>query len=215
MTQPHANAFHDIVNIINQHGTQAMAAAFTRLLNPAMLLEREQYLNARPHERSEQRTAYANGTKPKTLQTAAGTLTVDVPKTRPLPGQEGGYEPFYPNALERGTRTDKAVAATMAQMYLQGVSTRDVRKVLIELGLQSVTSQQVSRAVQELDAELERWRNRPLGATPYLILDARYEKVRVDGVVRDVAVLTAVGITPDGHRRVLGVSVAFSEAEVH
>ena len=215
MTQQHANAFNDIVNIINQHGTDALAQAFTRLINTAMLIEREQYLNAKPRERSQQRNAYANGTKPKALQLPVGSVTVDVPKTRSIPGKEDGYQPFYPNALQRGTRTCKTVAATIAQMYLQGVSTRDVRKVLVELGLENVTSQQVSRAVADLDDELERWRTRSLSTTPYLILDARYEKVRVDGIVRDVAVLSAVGVTPDGHRRVLGISVALSEAEAH
>ena len=100
-------------------------------------------------------------------------------------------------------------------MYVQGVSTRDVKKVMAELGLENVSSAQVSRATATLDEELDAWRNRPLGDVPYLILDARYEKVRHHGVVIDVALLTAVGITPDGKRRVLGTSVALSEAEVH
>jgi transposase-like protein len=100
-------------------------------------------------------------------------------------------------------------------MYVQGVSTRDVKKVMAELGLENVSSAQVSRATATLDEELDAWRNRPLGEVPYLILDARYEKVRHNGVVIDVALLSAVGITPDGQRRVLGTSVALSEAEVH
>ena len=144
-----------------------------------------------------------------------GTLELDVPKTRAVPGREGDFEPFYPRALERGTRASRAVVATLAQMYVQGVSTRDVKKVMAELGLENVSSAQVSRATATLDEELDRWRNRPLGDVPYLILDARYEKVRHDGVVIDVALLTAIGITPDGKRRVLGTSVALSEAEVH
>ena len=74
---------------------------------------------------------------------------------------------------------------------------------------------QVSRAVQELDEELTKWRNRPLGETPYVLLDARYEKVRVGGSVVSCALLIAIGITPDGQRTVLGVSVSLSEAEVH
>lgn len=74
---------------------------------------------------------------------------------------------------------------------------------------------QVSRAAAQLDEVLERWRNRPLGITPYLLLDARYEKVRIDGQVRDAAVLIAMGITADGKRTILGVSVSVSEQEVH
>jgi transposase-like protein len=84
-----------------------------------------------------------------------------------------------------------------------------------EFGIESLSSSQVSRAAKLLDDELEAWRNRPLGQVKYLILDARYEKMRHGGVVRDAAVLSAIGIGPDERRRVLGVSVALSEAEVH
>ena len=104
---------------------------------------------------------------------------------------------------------------TVAEMYVQGVSTRKVTKIVEELcGLQ-VNSTQVSRAAAELDEELAAWRNRPLSEIAYLILDARYEKVRHGGAVVPCAVLTAVGITPDGKRSVLGCSVARSEAETH
>lgn len=184
-------------------------------MNTAMLIERQQHLGVGPYQRSEQRQAYANGTKPKQLKTPVGTLDLDIPKTRAVPGQEEHFNPFYPQALDRGTRACRAVVATLAQMYVQGVSTRDVKKVMAELGLENVSSSQVSRATATLDEELHAWRNRPLGDVPYLILDARYEKVRHDGVVIDVALLTAIGITPDGKRRVLGTSVALSEAEVH
>ena len=103
----------------------------------------------------------------------------------------------------------------VAEMYVQGVSTRKVTKIVEQLcGLQ-VTSTQVSRAAAELDEQLAAWRNRPLGEIAYLILDARYEKVRHGGAVVPCAVLTAVGITPDGKRSVLGCSVARSEAETH
>ncbi len=100
-------------------------------------------------------------------------------------------------------------------MYVQGVSTRKVAEITRELCGLDVTSTQVSRATALLDEELHAWRNRPLGRTPYVILDARYEKVRHGGSVRDCAVLLAIGVLPDGKRTVLGVSVSLSEAEVH
>jgi transposase-like protein len=100
-------------------------------------------------------------------------------------------------------------------MYVKGVSTRSVEKVLAEFGIEGLSSTQVSRATAQLDEELEAWRNRPLGCFRYLFLDARYEKTREYGVADDCAVLTAIGADPLGRRRVLGVSVAFSEAEVH
>jgi transposase-like protein len=102
-------------------------------------------------------------------------------------------------------------------MYVQGVSTRKVITVLQSLlGPDvSISSSQVSRAAEALDAGLAAWRERPLGETPYVFLDARYERVREGGHLIDCAVLVAVGITTDGVRRVLGVSIALSEAEVH
>jgi transposase-like protein len=101
-------------------------------------------------------------------------------------------------------------------MYVQGVSTRRVAAILTELcGTTDITSMQVSRATATLDQELATWRGRALGPTAYLILDARYEKVRIEGQVRSVALLIATGITADGKRTVLGVSTALSEAETH
>ena len=102
-------------------------------------------------------------------------------------------------------------------MYVQGVSTRKVIEVLQKLvGPEvSISSTQVSRCAEKLDAGLDAWRRRPLDETPYVLLDARYERVREAGQVVDCAVLVAFGITASGHRRVLGVLVALSEAEVH
>ena len=141
--------------------------------------------------------------------TRVGELTFDIPQVR------GGG--FYPSALEKGTRTEQALNIALAEMYVQGVSTRKVTDILVKLlGPEvSISSTQVSRAAGQLDAGLAIWRERPLEATPYLFLDARYERVRDGGRLVDCAVLVAVGITTDGHRRVLGESVALSEAEVH
>ena len=102
----------------------------------------------------------------------------------------------------------------VAEMYIKGVSTREVEAVMREFGMESLSSSHVSRAAKLIDDELEAWRNRPLGEIRYLILDARYEKMRHGGVVSDAAVLSAIGIGPDERRRVLGVSIALSEAEV-
>ena len=190
-------------------GPQAMAQVMTMLMNAAMRLEREQFLGAGHYERSAGRRGFANGTKLKKIDTPAGTLTLDVPKTA------GASAPFFPRSLERGRRSCHAVMLCAAEMYVKGVSTRAVEKVLAEFGIEGLSSTQVSRAAAMLDQELEAWRNRRLGRFRYLFLDARYEKTREHGVADDCAVLTAIGIDPLGRRRVLGVSVAFSEAEVH
>ncbi len=177
------------------------------LVNAAMRVERQKHLGAGPYERSPERHGYANGYKPKTVKTRLGDITFDVPQVR-----EGG---FYPAALEKGLRSERALNLALAEMYVQGVSTRKVKAVIEQLCGTSVSSTQVSRAAAQLDEILEAWRNRPLGVMVYLFLDARYEKVRVDGQIRDEAVLMASGIDLQGKRTILGVSVSLSEQEVH
>lgn len=195
------------VQLLAEHGFEGMANAIEILINEAMRLQRQDYIGAAPYERSDERRAYANGFKPKTVNSRLGTLKLQVPQTRD--GQ------FYPSVLEKGERSEKALKLAVAEMYVQGVSTRKVAEITAELCGLDVTSTQVSRAAALLDEELEAWRNRPLQMVEYLVLDARYEKVRWDGAVRDAAVLVAIGILPSGHRSVLGVSVSLSEAEVH
>jgi len=183
--------------------------ALRLLLNAAMLLERQHHLRAEPFERTEARNGHANGFKDKRYQTRLGELDLRVPQVR------NSAEPFYPRSLEKGLRSERALKLALAEMYVQGVSTRKVAAITEQLCGFEVTSTQVSRAAAELDAHLSAWRERPLGETPYLILDARYEKVRQGGVVRSAAVLIALGVGLDGRRRILGVSVALSEQEVH
>ena len=190
-------------------GSEDMASVFAGLFDLAMRIERERYLGAGHYERRAGRRGYANGTKPKRIDTPAGTVTVNVPKSA------GHEEPFYPQSLERGRRSSRAVMLAVAEMYVQGVSTRAAEAVMREFGIESLSSTSVSRAAKLLDRELEAWRTRALGETRYLVLDARYEKVRDNGVVRDAAVLMAIGIGADERRRVLGVSCALSEAELH
>jgi len=191
------------------NGLDGAGEALRILVNEASKIERSQYLNAAPYERSSERVDHANGYKPKTVMTRLGNLTFDVPQVR-----SGG---FYPSALEKGSRSEQALNLALAEMYVQGVSTRKVCDILVKLvGPEvAISSTQVSRIAARLDEGLAAWRERPLDETPYVLLDARYERVREAGRIVDCAVLVAVGITASGHRRVLGVSVALSEAEVH
>ena len=101
---------------------------------------------------------------------------------------------FYPSALERGERSERALKLAVAEMYVQGVSTRKAAEITRELCGLEINSSQVSRAAQLLDEELQAWRERSLSKVPYVILDARYEKVRHGGSLRDCAVLIAIGI---------------------
>ena len=204
-----ANEMHAAYTCLLNNGLEGAAEALRILVNEASRIERAQHLQAMPYERSDQRQDYANGYKPKTVLTRLGKVEFEVPQVR-----SGG---FYPSALERGSRSEQAVNLALAEMYVQGVSTRNVITVLQKLvGADiSISSTQISRCTALLDEGLQAWRTRPLGDTPYVILDARYERVREAGRLVDCAVLVAIGVTASGHRRVLGVSVALSEAEVH
>jgi len=117
--------------------------------------------------------------------------------------------------LEKGLRSERALTITLAEMYVQGVSTRKVKAITEQLCGVEISCEQVSRATAQLDGVLQEWRERPLGEISYLYVDARYEKVREAGQVRDVAVLVASGITPEGERQILGVSISLSEHETH
>jgi putative transposase len=190
-----------------EKGLETVPELLRILINQAMQAERAKYLNAGQYERTEERKGHANGYKPKTVRTRVGEITFAVPQVR-----EGG---FYPSALEKGLRSERALVIALAEMYVQGVSTRKVKAITEQLCGVDVSSMQVSRAAAQLDGVLHEWRERPLGEITYLYVDARYEKVREAGQVRDVAVLVASGITPEGERQILGVSVSLSEHETH
>lgn len=208
MTDPNYSTLpEDLLESIADNGLDALPDAFRLLLNAAMLRERQKHLQARPYERTEQRQGHANGFKDKTLTTRMGQITVAVPQVR-----EGD---FYPGALEKGIRSERALKLALAEMYVQGVATRRVAQITEALCGYAVSATQVSRAAQELDRLLETWRNRPLGEFRYVYLDARYETVRVEGTHCDLAVLIALGVDAAGKRQLLGVSCSLSEAEVH
>jgi transposase-like protein len=197
----------EILEQIASQGLDFIPELVRIVVNTAMQVERQKYLGAGLYERSPARQGHANGYKPKTVQTRMGEITFEVPQVR-----EGG---FYPDALEKGLRSERALTLSLAEMYVQGVSTRKVKAITEQLCGTAISSTQVSRAAGQLDEVLEAWRQRPLGVFPYLYLDARYEKVRLDGQVRDAAVLLASGIDQAGKRQILGVSVSLSEQEVH
>ena len=214
MTHQEENPVVDhVMAVLIEQGPAAMASAFATIMNLAMQIERQQALKAESHQRTEERQGYANGFKSKTMRTRVGEVSLRIPQTRGYHDDEG--RPFYPKSLERGVRSERAMTLAVAEMYVKGVSTRKVTAVVEKLCGLEVTSTQVSRAAAELDEQLSAWRNRPLGEITYLILDARYEKIRHGGAVAPCAVLTAIGVRPDGKRSVLGCSVAMSEAEPH
>lgn len=196
-----------LLDKVSTGGLQGLPELIQVIVNQAMRIEREQYLQAGRYERTEERIGHANGYKPKRVKTRVGEIDFEIPQVR-----EGG---FYPAALEKGMRSERALTITLAEMYVQGVSTRKVKTIIERLCGAEVSASQVSRAAGELDGILQAWRERPLGKMPFLFVDARYEKVRDNGQIRDAAVLLAVGVDESGKRQVLGVSVSLSEQEMH
>src|SRR5258708_26357699 len=196
---------NELLEQITQEGLTCLPELIRVLINTAMQMERQQYIGVGPYERSDERKGHANGYKPKTVTTRVGEVTFAVPQVR-----EGD---FYPQALEKGLRSERALTLALAEMYVQGVSTRKVAKITEQLCGTSVSSAMVSQAAAQMDTELEKWRNRPLGEYLYVFFDAYYEQVREDGQVRHLAVLVAGGGNIFGTPEVLGGVVFLSVDE--
>jgi putative transposase len=174
------------------------------LAEAVMDLEVEQHLGASWHERTPERSGQRNGYRDRQWDTRVGTVELRVPRVR-----DGSY---FPALLEPRTRAERALVAVVQEAYVGGVSTRRVDGLVKSLGLEGISKSQVSRLCADLDAEVERFRSRPLEATyPYLWVDATFVKGRVDGRVVSLAVVVAVGVTAQGVREVLGVDVGPSE----
>lgn len=208
-TDTHCTEIPEIMQVLMNQGMQGFPEAMAKMYNLAMQFEREKHLGAGRYERSEERTGYANGYKPKTLKTHVGELKLQIPQVR------DSDRPFYPKSLERGCRFDRALKLAVAEMYIKGISTRKVQAVFDQLCDTNISPDQVSRAMKEMDEELKNWRNRPLDEIKVLFLDATYHKVRENGVVSSIATFIVVGIQADGHRSIIAVDADLSENEMH
>ena len=196
-----------VIQMLAANKDNKFSRVIETVVNEAMKLERAQALQAEPYERTNERTGYANGFKDKTLALATGKVLLKIPQVR-------GLE-FYPSCIEKGIRSERSLKLAIAEMYVKGVSTRRVSDIVEILCGLEVSSSQVSRLAKALDAEVESWRASPVGQIQYLILDARYESVRVGTQVAKQALLVAIGVDYSGKRHILDASVANSEAEVN
>lgn len=176
------------------------------LVEQALNEQLEQFLGAKRYEHSSKRRGWRNGFKPRTMNSPAGKLHFRVPQTRE-PG-------FQPTAFDRYQRSDKALIAAMQEMVIKGVSTREVAAVLEEMAGFEVSAACVSRAMAELDEEIRGFFERSLKGCeyPYLLVDARYEKIRIGGKIRSQAVLIVAGINDQGRRELLGLHIGDSES---
>ncbi|WP_374616577.1 IS256 family transposase [Thauera aminoaromatica] len=183
-----------------------MKALMKEALQEVLEAEMTEFLGAAPSERSETRSGYRAGYYHRGLVTRIGKLELRVPRDRS--GE------FSTALFERYARSEKALVAALAEMYVQGVSTRKVKAITEELCGHSFSASAISAINKSLDEALERFASRQLEeAYPYVILDARYEKVREDGVIRSMAVQIAIGINWEGQRQVLAVEAANRESQ--
>jgi putative transposase len=194
----------DLKQMLSEDG-DLLKTIIEQTVQQVLEAEMEEALQAGKGERSEQRLGYRSGYYNRTLVTRVGKIELRVPQDR-----QGR---FRTEVFERYQRSEKALVAAMLEMYVQGVSTRKVKSITEELCGHEFSSSSVSRIVKTLDEELEKFAQRRLEEPyPYLILDARYEKVREEGTVRSQAVLVAIGINWEGRRNVLAVELAHRES---
>ena len=181
---------------------RAMAEILTDFLMEAEVTAK---VGAEPHERTGERTTHRNGHRERRWDTRLGSLTLNIPKVR-----DGGYVPSF---IEHRKRSEQALISVIQEAVVKGVSTRKIESVLEQMGIAGVSAGQVSQLCQTLDDKVRQFRERPLGESRYVWVDALYEKVRVDERVESMAVVIATGVNPEGRREVLGFDVVAAETE--
>jgi putative transposase len=182
-----------------------------RAVQQILEAEMTEHIGPAPYERVEGRTGQRNGHKPRMIRTRVGTLNLLVPQDR-----EGTFSSRLFSRYQRSyQRNEKALVLALMEMYVEGVSTRKVKEVTEALCGASFSKSLVSSLAGSLDAELRVWRSRRLEAKayPYLFVDARYEKARVNGRVVSQGVLVVSAVREDGFREILAVEIADTESE--
>lgn len=192
--------------LADEHG-DALRETALLVVREVMAAELAELAGAERYERSSERTAYRNGYRSREWDTRVGTLELEIPRLR-----SGGS--YFPSFLEPRRRSEQALVAVVQEAYINGVSTRKVERLVEQLGVASMSKDQVSRLCQRLDEQVTLFRERPLeGRYPYLWLDAKVERVREPGGVRQKALVIAYGVHETGRREVLGLDVGEAETE--
>lgn len=198
----------EIQNIINEEVKNDLSKnILTKVFNELMEKERDDYLNNEAYQRDPNRSTYRNGYYERDYTTKIGTLTLRVPRTR-----DGK---FSTDIFERYQRNEKTLLLTMLEMYVQGVSTRKVSKVIENLCGKNYSKSFVSTLTKNLDEEVKIWRNRDLSNLkyPYLLVDVIYIKVRENHRVVSKACHIAIGINEEGRREIIGFKISEKESE--
>jgi putative transposase len=206
MTQEKSRAAQATLKALASEDQDFVRHLVREVMQEILEAEMTDALGAEPGERTEARLGYRAGHYPRTLITRVGKLELRVPRDR-----DGR---FSTELFERYQRSEKALVSALAEMYVQGVSTRKVKAITEELCGHSFSASAISAINKGLDESLSQFAHRHLDEPyPYLILDARYERVREGGVIRSQAVFVAIGINQEGYRQILGVELAGRESQ--
>lgn len=188
-------------------GDEGMAKLMEQVLNQVLNAQVTEQIQAEPYERTEERQAYRNGFRPRTMNTRVGTLELQVPRLRS--GQ------FSTQLFERYQRSEQALVLALMEMVVNGVSTRKVQRITEELCGVDFSKSTVSELCKQLDPAVNAWNERPIkaGAYPFVLVDALQIKVRMDGRVEPHSCLLAIGVNREGFREILGLMIGDSESE--
>ena len=199
---------------LNQEEIQALllddrGEAFKKILqtslNKILQAESAEQLKAAPYERSEERTDCRNGSRDRDLNTRVGRITLHVPRHRNVP--------FKTLVFDNYSRSEAALVASMAEMVVNGVSTRKVSRVMETLCGTSFSKSAVSDVCKDLETAVKEFQTRPLeGDYPFLTVDATYFKVRENSRIISKAFMIAYGTNAEGHREILGFGVYANES---
>ena len=195
----------ELLQVLSGERDEAMRLIVQKILNEVMLAESEEQLHAGRHERTEGRTDYRNGTRERALTTRIGTITLSVPRHR--------NQPFHTMVFDNYSRSEAALISAMAEMVVNGVSTRKIALVTETLCGHSFSKSAVSELCTSINGEIEHFRERPLDdGYPFLVVDATYLKARVDHRICARAFMVAMGVRADGSREVLDFGVYENES---
>ena len=196
----------EILQLLSDNHDEALRKLLTDSINAILNAESAAQLGAEPYERTAERTDSRNGYRERTLKTRIGSITLAVPRHRNIP--------FRTLVFENYSRSEAALVASMAEMVVNGVSTRKVSKVMETLCGTSFSKSTVSEVCKELDAIVNEFKNRQLnGIYPFLLVDATYLKARENHRITSKALMIAVAITDEGKREIVGFDVFDNESK--
>lgn len=205
MAQLHFTLDYDFfVGLFSETKDEAFGKLMEALLNQVLQAESSEQLGAENYERSAERSDYRNGTRTRSLTTRIGKIELKVPRHRNVP--------FKTTLFDTYQRNEQALITTMMEMVVQGVSTRNVKKVTEELCGESFSKSTVSEICKELDVPIKHFKERLLPEHyPFIIVDAMYLKVREEHRVKSKALFVAIGVNNTGRKEVIGFEVYDSE----